>query len=153
MNLLCAAGLPGAQTLDIDRCLATRDGWAARVKSETDRHLYKMAVAKGHDRELYQALLFPSFFDDEAVEHWEDSIGPLLEQAGDDRFHRTLASLPADAQHFVSYCLLVYRWSVDVGSYAGFLASLPPQDPGYRKTRACIVREYPKLAGWDGPGR
>lgn len=42
MNLLCATGLPGAEKLDIDHALATLDRWAARVKSETDRHLYRV---------------------------------------------------------------------------------------------------------------
>ncbi|MFB3893016.1 MAG: transglutaminase family protein [Phycisphaerae bacterium] len=41
MNLLCATGLPGAEGLDIDRCLARLDEWAAKVKIETDRHLYR----------------------------------------------------------------------------------------------------------------
>ena len=41
MNLLCATSLPGAEDLDIDHCLITLDRWAARVKSETDRHLYR----------------------------------------------------------------------------------------------------------------
>jgi len=36
MNLLCAAGLPGAEDLDVDRCLATLDSWAARVRRETE---------------------------------------------------------------------------------------------------------------------
>ena len=35
MNLLCATGLPGAENLNIDHCLATLDQWAARVKHET----------------------------------------------------------------------------------------------------------------------
>ncbi len=42
MNLLCAAGLPGAENLNIDHALATLDQWATRVKSETDRHLYRV---------------------------------------------------------------------------------------------------------------
>jgi hypothetical protein len=42
MNLLCAAGLPGAEGLDIDQALATLDQWAARVASETNRHLYRV---------------------------------------------------------------------------------------------------------------
>ena len=41
MNLLCATGLPGAENLDIDKCLAKLDEWAARVKFETARHLYR----------------------------------------------------------------------------------------------------------------
>jgi len=42
MNLLCAAGLPGAEKLDIAHALATLDQWAARVRSETQRHLYRV---------------------------------------------------------------------------------------------------------------
>jgi len=41
MNLLCATGLPSAEKLDINRCLAKLDEWTARVNFETDRHLYK----------------------------------------------------------------------------------------------------------------
>ena len=46
MNLLCATGLPGAEKLDIDHCLATLDKWAARVKFETERHLYRLRDPK-----------------------------------------------------------------------------------------------------------
>jgi tetratricopeptide (TPR) repeat protein len=41
MNLLCATGLPGAASLDIDRCLAKLDEWAQKVDYETKRHLYR----------------------------------------------------------------------------------------------------------------
>ncbi len=41
LNLRCAEGLPGAEKLDIEQMLATLDRWAARVRHETDRHLYK----------------------------------------------------------------------------------------------------------------
>ena len=41
MNLICAEGLPGAEGLDVNRCLATLDEMAARVRSETERHLYR----------------------------------------------------------------------------------------------------------------
>lgn len=41
MNLRCAEGLPGSKNLDIEKCLETLDQWAARVKHETARHLYK----------------------------------------------------------------------------------------------------------------
>ena len=40
MNLLCAAGLPGADEIDIDKLLATLDEWAERVKLETNRNLH-----------------------------------------------------------------------------------------------------------------
>ena len=41
MNLLCAEGLPGAEGLDVERCLAVLDEMATRVRSETERHLYR----------------------------------------------------------------------------------------------------------------
>jgi Transglutaminase-like superfamily len=41
LNLRCAEGLRGSEKLDISQCLATLDKWAAWVKHETDRHLYK----------------------------------------------------------------------------------------------------------------
>ena len=49
MNLLCATGLPGAEKLDIDHCLATLDKWAARVKFETLRHLYRLTDPRYKD--------------------------------------------------------------------------------------------------------
>jgi len=42
MNLRCATGLPGAEGLDIPTILQTLDDWAAKVRSETDRHLYRV---------------------------------------------------------------------------------------------------------------
>lgn len=41
MNLLCAEGLPGAEGLDVNHCLADLDQMANRVRSETERHLYR----------------------------------------------------------------------------------------------------------------
>jgi hypothetical protein len=49
VNLLCAAGLPGAESLDRDECLATLDRWSERVRSETKRHLYRY---RGSPREF-----------------------------------------------------------------------------------------------------
>lgn len=43
MNLLCAQDLPGAENLDIPAALAQLDAWAAKVRFETDRHLYRAA--------------------------------------------------------------------------------------------------------------
>ena len=40
MNLLCAEGLPGAENLDVTNSLATLDGFAKYVKSETDRNFH-----------------------------------------------------------------------------------------------------------------
>jgi len=40
MNLLCAEGLPGAERLDIAKCLARLNDWAERVRYWTDRSLW-----------------------------------------------------------------------------------------------------------------
>lgn len=40
-NLLCAQGLPGAEGLETSNCIAVLDGWANRVRLETERHLGK----------------------------------------------------------------------------------------------------------------
>src|SRR2546421_580520 len=42
VNLRCAQSLPGADNLDVEKCLNTLDAWAKRVKAETDRHLYRV---------------------------------------------------------------------------------------------------------------
>jgi hypothetical protein len=41
MDLLCAAGLPGSENMDVPACLNTLDEWAARVKADVDSNLYK----------------------------------------------------------------------------------------------------------------
>ncbi len=43
MNLHCAEGLPGSETLNVNKCLETLDGWAKHVKTETDRYMYKFS--------------------------------------------------------------------------------------------------------------
>jgi hypothetical protein len=41
LNLLCATGLPGSESLDISKCRETLDHWAALVKGQTAKYLYK----------------------------------------------------------------------------------------------------------------
>ena len=41
MNLLCAQGLPGAEKLDVHRCLKTLDLWAYKVRFDAERHFYR----------------------------------------------------------------------------------------------------------------
>ena len=41
MNVLCAEGLPGTEGLDVNHCLAVLVEMANRVRSETQRHLYR----------------------------------------------------------------------------------------------------------------
>ena len=55
MNLLCATGLPGAEDMDIEKCLAKLDQWAQHVKHETERHLYRLTDPRYKDHaEHYQ---------------------------------------------------------------------------------------------------
>lgn len=39
MNLLCASGLPGAEQMDIEACLAERDRYAAIAKEQIEKYL------------------------------------------------------------------------------------------------------------------
>jgi len=48
MNLLCAKGLPGAENLDVAHAMARLDGWAAMVKLDTERHLYRFVQNPGN---------------------------------------------------------------------------------------------------------
>lgn len=41
LNLSCAAGLAGAEQVDLDRCLGELEQMVAKVHSETERHLYR----------------------------------------------------------------------------------------------------------------
>ena len=47
MNLLCAQGLPGADGFVLDAGLVKLDEMAARVRSETERHLYRFQKNPG----------------------------------------------------------------------------------------------------------
>ncbi len=59
INLLVAKGLPGAEDLDVGKSLKTLDLWAAWVKHETDRHLYRFRKApkEYNDSEAYFRIL------------------------------------------------------------------------------------------------
>ena len=41
IDLLCAEGLPGAEDLDIEKCIRTLDGWAQYVKTETEKNYHR----------------------------------------------------------------------------------------------------------------
>ena len=45
LNLSCAAGLAGAEQVDLDRCLGELEQMAAKVQSETERHFYRFRRA------------------------------------------------------------------------------------------------------------
>lgn len=47
MNLLCAGGLRGSESLDVRKSLVKLDEMAARVKQETERHMYRFKEKPG----------------------------------------------------------------------------------------------------------
>jgi hypothetical protein len=44
MNVLCAEALRGVESLGLAKNLSIVDGWAQRVKAETERHLYRFGL-------------------------------------------------------------------------------------------------------------
>jgi len=62
LNLLCAQGLPGAEKLDAAQDLTVLDSWAQRVKTETERHLYRFRAnpAEYENSEAYFRMLIMS---------------------------------------------------------------------------------------------
>jgi hypothetical protein len=59
MNLLCAEGLPGAETLDYAAALASLDAWARQVAAETARqmHQFRSDPAQFQHSEAYFRIL------------------------------------------------------------------------------------------------
>lgn len=59
INLLAATGLAGAEQLDLEALQSLLDQWADRVKSETERHLYrfKQSPSRYQDSEAYFRML------------------------------------------------------------------------------------------------
>lgn len=58
-NLDCAAGLPGSEKLDVAECLKTLGEWAARVRSETEKHFYRFrqSPAEFNQSEAYFRMI------------------------------------------------------------------------------------------------
>ena len=64
LNLLSAEGLPGAENLNPQDCISTLDRWTERVRSETERHLYRYRAnprefesSEGYFRMLMMAVV------------------------------------------------------------------------------------------------
>jgi len=64
VNMLCAGGLPGAESLSPRQCLATLEEWTERVRSETERNLYRFRTnprefdsSEGYFRMLMMAVV------------------------------------------------------------------------------------------------
>jgi hypothetical protein len=81
MNLLCATGLPGAENLDVRRCLTNLDAWARWVRHETDRHLYRFRRAPdefNHSEGYFRMLMLVTVLQqDFGVRYNPDRIGGI----------------------------------------------------------------------------
>jgi regulator of sirC expression with transglutaminase-like and TPR domain len=81
INLRCAEGLPGAEALDLQGCLAQLNQWAAHVRAETERHRYRYKAnprefenSEGYFRMLMMAVVVAEDF---GVSYNPDRIGPV----------------------------------------------------------------------------
>lgn len=60
MNLLCAEGLPGAENLKVEDCLATLDKWTQHAKREIERnyhHFREDPTYYYHSEAFYKMLM------------------------------------------------------------------------------------------------
>jgi hypothetical protein len=69
VNMLCAEGLPGADSLSPRQCIGTLEEWTKRVRSETQRHLYRFKAnprefdsCEGYFRMLMMAVVLHEDF-------------------------------------------------------------------------------------------
>jgi hypothetical protein len=90
VNLLCAQGLPGAEGVSIPELLITLDQWTHRVRSETDRHLYRFRSnpaeydhSEGYFRMLLMAVVL---YEDFGIRYNPNRITTGLPTAENDRF-------------------------------------------------------------------
>ena len=90
MNLLCAEGLPGAEQLKVDECLATLDQWAQHIKAETDRnhHRFKEDPATYSNSEAFYKMLMMTvvLYEDYGVRYNPKRITSPEATPADDHF-------------------------------------------------------------------
>ncbi len=90
MNLLCAEGLPGAENLNVDECLATLDQWAQHAKREIERnyHHFREDPAYYYHSEAFYKMLMLSVvvYEDFGVRYNPKLIASPSETRGDDHF-------------------------------------------------------------------
>ncbi len=91
MNLVCQQGLPGAADLDINSALDLVGRMAARVKSETQRHLYRFKQNPGefeHSEGFFRMVMMGVVLaEDFGIQYSpERRAGPQATDAGDHFF-------------------------------------------------------------------
>lgn len=78
LNLRCAEGLPGSESLEIDSCLKTLDDWADRVRIETQRNVLKFYAEPSEFKNslaFYQMLMLVTVLQQDFGVHYDaDSI-------------------------------------------------------------------------------
>ena len=115
MNLVCAQGLPGAEDLDMNGCLTTLDGMAARVRAETWRYHYRFernpSEFENSEGFYKMVMLAVVLAEDFKVKYASDKMVTAAEARADDGFF-------ADAHDVFLHGLLGER-------RAGTCSSLP----------------------------
>jgi hypothetical protein len=90
VNLLCAEGLPGAENLRIDECLATLDQWAEHAGREIARnrhHFREDPAYYYHSEAFYQMLMLAVVvYEDFGVRYNPNWLAPPSEVRSDDHF-------------------------------------------------------------------
>ena len=90
MNLLCAEGLAGIDSLNVDGCLALLETMTAQVRGETERHFYRFRTgpeefqnSEGFFRMVMMGVVLTEDF---GVHYAPDKIGTAAEARMDDGF-------------------------------------------------------------------
>lgn len=90
MNLLCAEGLPGAEKLNVNECLAALDKWAQHAKREIDRnyhHFREDPAHYYHSEAFYRMLMLAVVvYEDFGIRYNPKWIAPPSEVRSDDHF-------------------------------------------------------------------
>ena len=101
VNLLCAVGLSPASETDVEQCLATLKCWAARVRSETERHWYRFERNPAefeHSEGFFQMLMLAVVLAEDFQVHYDEQrrVDPAQSTADDGFF----ADPDTDDGHF-----------------------------------------------------
>ncbi len=91
VNLLCAQGLPGCETVNMTNALAVLDQWAAKVKSETERHQYRWERNPAefeHSKGFFKMLMLAVVLAEDFKVHYrtDRQVSPSAAAMGDGFF-------------------------------------------------------------------
>jgi hypothetical protein len=97
LNLLCARGLCATNEPDPQTCASTLEAWPARIRSETERHLYRFErnpQEYENSAGLFRMLMLCVVLDEDYVVHYDAQrrAGPDASRAND-RFFADASSV------------------------------------------------------------